>query len=78
MGLVELQYGIEKPHRIGSQLQKNQPYSLLIYIYFYCQSSEKYGFDYHFFSIFFILTSKLFCAMLLCQNLSSSFHSPSF
>uniref|UniRef100_A0A2A4JPK3 DUF4042 domain-containing protein n=1 Tax=Heliothis virescens TaxID=7102 RepID=A0A2A4JPK3_HELVI len=40
MGLVELQYGIEKPHRIGSQLQKNQPYSLLIYIYFYCQSSE--------------------------------------
>lgn len=42
MGLVELQYGIEKPHRIGSQLQKNQPYSLLIYIYFYCQSSEKY------------------------------------
>ncbi|PZC83057.1 hypothetical protein B5X24_HaOG208530 [Helicoverpa armigera] len=40
MGLVELQYGIEKPHRIGSQLQKNQPYSLLIYMYFYCQSSE--------------------------------------
>ncbi|XP_026744092.1 uncharacterized protein LOC113505529 [Trichoplusia ni] len=40
MGLIELQYGIERPHRIGSQLQKSQPYSLLIYIYFYCQSSE--------------------------------------
>ncbi|XP_022816793.1 uncharacterized protein LOC111349781 [Spodoptera litura] len=40
MGLVELQYGIETPHRIGLQLQKNQPYSLLIYIYFYCQSSD--------------------------------------
>ncbi|XP_075981651.1 uncharacterized protein LOC142980201 [Anticarsia gemmatalis] len=40
MGLVELQYGVERPHSIGSQLQKGQPYSLLIYIYFYCQSSE--------------------------------------
>ncbi|XP_052743669.1 uncharacterized protein LOC112052872 [Bicyclus anynana] len=40
MGLVELQYGIEKPQDIGLQLQKSQPYSLLIYIYFYCQSSE--------------------------------------
>ncbi|XP_059059627.1 uncharacterized protein LOC131852898 [Achroia grisella] len=39
-GLLELQYGIEKPQDIGSQLQKSQPYSLLIYIYFYCQSSE--------------------------------------
>ncbi|XP_026495448.2 uncharacterized protein LOC113400184 [Vanessa tameamea] len=40
MGLVELQYGIEKPHNIGIQLQKHQSYSLLIYVYFYCQSSE--------------------------------------
>ncbi|XP_026763511.1 uncharacterized protein LOC113521998 [Galleria mellonella] len=39
-GLIELQYGIEKPQDIGSHLQKSQPYSLLIYIYFYCQSSE--------------------------------------
>ncbi|KAM3956715.1 uncharacterized protein ACR2FA_009369 [Aphomia sociella] len=39
-GLVELQYGIEKPQDIGTQLQKSQPYSLLIYIYFYCQSSD--------------------------------------
>ncbi|XP_028027383.1 uncharacterized protein LOC114240900 [Bombyx mandarina] len=43
MSLVELQYGIEKPHNIGAQLQKCQPYSLLIYIYFYCQSSENPG-----------------------------------
>lgn len=42
MGLVELQYGIEKPQTIGMQLEKSQPYGLLIYIYFYCQSSEKY------------------------------------
>ncbi|KAI8419839.1 hypothetical protein MSG28_008473, partial [Choristoneura fumiferana] len=40
MGLIELQFGIEKPHSIGNQLQKSQPYSLLVYIYFYCQSSE--------------------------------------
>ncbi|XP_026320708.1 uncharacterized protein LOC113230827, partial [Hyposmocoma kahamanoa] len=40
MGLVELQNGIEKPQTIGMQLQKSQPYSLLIYIYFNCQSSE--------------------------------------
>ncbi|CAG4947874.1 unnamed protein product [Colias eurytheme] len=40
MGLVELQNGIEKPQSIGVQLQKNQPYSLLIYIYFYSQSTE--------------------------------------
>ncbi|KAJ2948374.1 hypothetical protein O0L34_g7611 [Tuta absoluta] len=40
MGLVELQNGIEKPQSIGQQLQRSQPYSLLIYIYFYCQSSE--------------------------------------
>ncbi|KAL0869614.1 hypothetical protein ABMA27_005868 [Loxostege sticticalis] len=40
MGLVELQYGIERPQSIGDQLQKGQPYSLLIYIYFYCQSLE--------------------------------------
>ncbi|CAH2089780.1 unnamed protein product [Euphydryas editha] len=40
MGLVELQYGIEKPQNIGMQLQKNQSYSLLIYVYFYCQSSQ--------------------------------------
>lgn len=41
MGLIELQYGIEKPQNIGMQLQKNQSYSLLIYVYFYCQSSEE-------------------------------------
>ncbi|XP_041985001.1 uncharacterized protein LOC121737393 [Aricia agestis] len=40
MGLVELQNGVEKPDNIGLQLQKRQPYSLLIYIYFYCQSTE--------------------------------------
>ncbi|XP_038211396.1 uncharacterized protein LOC119831898 [Zerene cesonia] len=40
LGLVELQNGIEKPQSIGVQLQKNQPYGLLIYIYFYSQSSE--------------------------------------
>ncbi|XP_047997276.1 uncharacterized protein LOC125234899 [Leguminivora glycinivorella] len=40
MGLVELQNGIEQPHSIGDQLQKNRPYSLLVYIYFYCQSSD--------------------------------------
>ncbi|XP_069361633.1 uncharacterized protein [Maniola hyperantus] len=40
IGLVELQNGIEKPQNIGLQLQKNDPYGLLIYIYFYCQSSE--------------------------------------
>ncbi|XP_060805399.1 uncharacterized protein LOC106137233 [Amyelois transitella] len=39
-GLAELQNGVEQPQAIGSQLQKSQPYSLLIYIYFYCQSSE--------------------------------------
>ncbi|CAK1584802.1 unnamed protein product [Parnassius mnemosyne] len=39
-GLVELQYGMERPQNIGEQLQKSQPYSLLIYIYFYCQSSD--------------------------------------
>ncbi|RVE46224.1 hypothetical protein evm_009114 [Chilo suppressalis] len=43
MGLVELQYGIEKPQSVGSCLQKGQPYCLLIYIYFYCQSTEKYS-----------------------------------
>lgn len=43
MGLVELQYGIERPQSIGVQLQKGQPYSLLIYMYFYCQSSDKYA-----------------------------------
>ncbi|XP_061720621.1 uncharacterized protein LOC133527577 [Cydia pomonella] len=40
MGLVELQNGIEQPHNVGDQLQKRQPYSLLVYIYFYCQSSD--------------------------------------
>ncbi|XP_050682720.1 uncharacterized protein LOC126978027 [Leptidea sinapis] len=40
MGLVELQNGIENPRCIGTELQKSQPYSLLIYIYFYCQSSD--------------------------------------
>ncbi|XP_072942425.1 uncharacterized protein [Epargyreus clarus] len=40
LDLVELQYGIEKPESTGLLLQKSQPYSLLIYIYFYCQSSE--------------------------------------
>ncbi|XP_049877255.1 uncharacterized protein LOC126374609 [Pectinophora gossypiella] len=40
MGLVEVQNAIEKPQNIGIQLQKRQPYGLLIYIYFYCQSSE--------------------------------------
>ncbi|XP_045777878.1 uncharacterized protein LOC123875865 [Maniola jurtina] len=39
-GLVELQNGIEKPQNLVLQLQKNEPYGLLIYIYFYCQSSE--------------------------------------
>ncbi|XP_053614826.1 uncharacterized protein LOC128677769 isoform X2 [Plodia interpunctella] len=39
-GLAELQNGMEHPQAIGCQLQKSQPYSLLIYIYFYCQSSE--------------------------------------
>ncbi|XP_063540452.1 uncharacterized protein LOC134749446 [Cydia strobilella] len=40
MGLVELQNGIEQPHNVGYQLQKRHPYSLLVYIYFYCQSSD--------------------------------------
>ncbi|XP_022124904.2 uncharacterized protein LOC110999921 [Pieris rapae] len=40
MGLIELQNGLEKPQNIGLQLQKNHPYTLLIYIYFYCQSTE--------------------------------------
>ncbi|CAG9133975.1 unnamed protein product [Plutella xylostella] len=40
MGLMELQYGIERPQTLGLQLQQGRPYSLLIYIYFYCQSSD--------------------------------------
>ncbi|XP_063626405.1 uncharacterized protein LOC134798002 [Cydia splendana] len=43
MGLVELQNGIAQPHNIGDQLQKRHPYSLLVYIYFYCQSSDNPG-----------------------------------
>lgn len=59
MGLVELQYGVERPQCIGSQLQKGQPYGLLIYIYFYCQSSEKYTRTYYSFKINWYLTSRL-------------------
>ncbi|CAK1553051.1 unnamed protein product [Leptosia nina] len=40
MGLMELQNGVESPQNIGMQLQKNQPYSILIYIYFYCQATD--------------------------------------
>ena len=41
MDLMDIQYGIEMKQNIGMLLQKNQPYSFLIYTYFYCQSSEK-------------------------------------
>ncbi|XP_068620537.1 uncharacterized protein [Battus philenor] len=40
VSLMKLQTGIENPQSMGGQLQKSQSYSLLIYIYFYCQSSE--------------------------------------
>ncbi|GBP27261.1 hypothetical protein EVAR_77275_1 [Eumeta japonica] len=40
-GLVELQCVMEQPQSIGSRLlQKPRPYSVLVFLYFYCQYTE--------------------------------------